>query len=148
MNRFLMLVALGAVALSGAISCEQDVKSAPSSVETAFQAKYPGASMVEWEKQLGNYLVEFFFGSHEMEAQFDKEGNWLWSKTEISLSEVPEKVLEVARNYNDGKWAIDDIDYYQRSSGVTEYYRVEYERENSDRERVLYVQPDGVTFKL
>ena len=83
-----------------------------------------------------------------MEAQFDKDGNWLWSKTEISLSEVPEKVLEVARNYNDGKWAIDDIDYYQRSSGVTEYYRVEYERKNSDRERVLYVQPDGVTFKL
>lgn len=148
MDRFFMMFALVAVLLTCTVSCEQDIKKAPASVENAFNEKYPGATMVEWGKQMGFYNAEFFFNEHEMEAQFDKDGSWLWSKTEILLSEVPDSVFEAAKNYNDGKWNIDDIDYYQRSSGEMEYYRVDYEQDYSDIERIVYIRPDGTIFKL
>lgn len=148
MNRLLMMLAVGLVLVTGTVSCERDIAHAPKPVESAFNEKYPGATMVEWEKLLGNYKAEFFFDDHEMEAQFDKEGKWLWSKTEILLSEVPDVVFQAARSYNDGKWRIDDIDYYQRSYGEKEYYRVDYEKENSEAERTVYILPDGTYFKL
>ena len=143
-----MLFALGAMLLSCTVSCEQEIKKAPTAVENAFHEKYPGATMVEWEKQMGSYHAEFFFNEHEMEAQFDKDGSWLCSKTEIILSEVPDIVFEAAKNYNDGKWNIDDIDYFQRSSGEMNYYRVNYEHDYSDIERIVYIRPDGTIFQL
>lgn len=147
MNRPMMMLAAGAALLTVALSCEQDITKAPKAVETAFDGRYPGATMVEWERQVGYYHAEFFFDGHEMEALFDKGGDWRWSKTEILLSEVPDVVFEAAKNQYDGKWNIDDIDYYQRSSGEREYYRVDYEKENSDSERTVYIRPNGSVFK-
>lgn len=140
-------IALISAALLAGTSCERDIHKAPEAVARTFDTMYPGAEMVEWERQMGNYTADFFFDGHEMEAQFDKNGTWLWSKTELLLSEVPEAVKQAIDKENDGKWTVDDIEYYTRSSGETEYYRVTLEKEYSEIERILYIRPEGTLFK-
>ncbi len=146
MKKIIILIAIAAAAMAS-VSCEKDVRNAPESVQAVFDRMYPGAFMVEWEVYRGRYTADFQFDGHEMEANFEKNGQWLWSKTEILMSEVPEAVILAARAFDGGKWVIDDIDHYTRSSGEPEYYRVEYDRTGSERERVAYFRPDGVQVK-
>jgi len=53
----------------------------PSSVQSAFNAKYPNASEVKWEqeKEKGKliYEADFKFNGKEIEAEFDSTGNFL-----------------------------------------------------------------------
>ena len=135
--------------MSSAFSCEKSIINTETvSVEDVFNEKYPGATMVEWERHANYYEVEFFYNGHEMEAHFDKDGKWLWTKTEVRITEVPATVIEAAKNYDNGKWEIDDIDYYERSSGEREYYKVELEQRRSDIEKTIYIRPDGSIFDL
>ena len=53
----------------------------PSSVQSAFNAKYPNASDVKWEqeKEKGKliYEAEFKFNGKEIEAEFDSTGTFI-----------------------------------------------------------------------
>jgi hypothetical protein len=54
----------------------------PGSVQSAFAAKYPGASgEIEWQKEDGNtYKVKFFIGSNRWQATFNADGSFVSEK--------------------------------------------------------------------
>ena len=138
-----LLIALSILNCILCTGCEKDDVKAPEAVKTSFNAMFPGATRVEWEKERGLYKAEFRIDLHEKDAWFEKDGTWVRTKTDIALSEVPAVVMQTAKDNQGASWVIEDIDYYEQATGVTAYYRVEYEKSGSDKERSIRIRPDG-----
>lgn len=49
----------------------------PATIMTAFNAEYPGATDVEWEKDDDSYEVEFKMNGEEMEVDYDMNGQMI-----------------------------------------------------------------------
>ena len=84
----------------------QKVKEAevPKSVVDAFQKKYPGSKATEWEKEDGNYEVEFDLKKVESSALFSAKGDFMAFEQEIKTSELPAGVAEYCKkNYPNHK---------------------------------------------
>ena len=128
-------------------SCKRHLTKAPEDIHRSFSAMYPDATMVEWESEAGNFTADFFSNDHEMAAKFDVDGKWIWSKTEVLLTEVPDEVFESVSDFDDHKWEVERVDHYTRSTGEKEYYRIEYSRDNSDFGKIAYIRPDGTVFR-
>ena len=124
--------------------CSLGLKQAPKAVRHAFDTMFPGASHVEWEKVLSTYKAEFYHDGHEKEAQFDKDGMWKRTNTELTFLDIPAPVMKSAQDYCE--WEIDDILLFEQADGVPAYYQIEYDREQSDREKQLLLFPDGSIF--
>jgi hypothetical protein len=76
---------------------ESDV---PLTVKSAFQQKFTTASDVEWEKEDGQYEVEFKLNQNEQSVLYSAEGKLLETEIEILLSQLPVGVLDyVNQNY-------------------------------------------------
>lgn len=58
----------------------------PATVKSAFEAKFPGATDVEWKSEKENdkqvYEAEFEWNGEEHEAEFDANGNLLKAEEE------------------------------------------------------------------
>ncbi len=124
--------------------CTLGLKQTPKAVRQAFDSRYPGAIHVEWEKVLSAYKVDFYYDGREKEAVFGKDGAWQRTKTEISLLDIPAPVLKAAQEYCD--WEIDEVVLHEQAEGAPAYYQIEYDPELSDRERQLFLLPDGTVF--
>ena len=62
----------------------------PAAVASAFKAKFPNAAKVSWEMENANeYEAEFKMNGEEMSANYDKEGKWMETETEIKVSALP-----------------------------------------------------------
>ena len=127
-------------ALLAVMACHEVYK-APKPVQDSFEAMFPGATNLDWEKEMGLYKAEFDHDGHEKEAWFSAEGEWSRTETEVRLSEVPETVLNTAREWCD--WEIEDVFFCERADGGQSYYKFEFEKDFSDREKVLHVRPNG-----
>ena len=121
--------------------CKYGIKQTPRQVRQAFETMFPGATHVEWDKEFSSYTADFYHEGHEKEAQFDKGGNWMRTKTELNIIEAPELVMEAAHEYCD--WEIDKVFLYEQANGVPAYYMIEYDQDMSPREKQLHVLPDG-----
>ena len=121
--------------------CKDGIKQAPKQVSQSFEAMFPNATRVEWDKEFSSYTADFYHDGHEKEAQFDEEGNWMRTKTELTIIEVPASVVDAARKYCDGE--IDDIFLYEQANGLTTYYIIEVDQEMSHRENQLHILPNG-----
>ena len=123
------------------IGCEVGIKQPPKAVRQAFETKFPGATHVEWEKLLSAYKADFHHEGREKEAQFDANGAWERTKTELTIFDVPGPVLKTAQEYCD--WEIDDVTLHEQATGVSAFYLVEYDLEETSREKMLRIFPDG-----
>lgn len=121
--------------------CNYGIKQTPKQVRQAFETMFPGATHVEWDKEFSTYKADFYHEGREKEVQFDKEGNWMRTKTELGIDEVPAPVIEAAREYRE--WEIDDVFLFEQASGVPAYYMIEFDQDMSPREKQLHVRPDG-----
>ena len=64
--------------------------------------------------------------------------------TKDTVINIPAPVMKAAQEYCD--WEIDDILLFEQADGAPAYYQIEYDRENSDREKQLLLFPDGSIF--
>jgi hypothetical protein len=140
MKRMLLFVLFTIVFLLA--GCNYGIKQAPRQVRQAFDSMFPESTHVEWDKEFSTYTADFYYKGHEKEAQFDKEGNWMRTKTELTIIEVPAPVMEAAHGYCD--WEIDGVFLYEQANGVAAYYMIEYDLDMSPREKQLHVLPTGV----
>lgn len=115
------------------------------SVDSWLNENFPGARVIDIDREHGVIEVEFIHGGMKHEAVFDNSQSWLYTKTELSrrrLSEVPDVVLEALRTsprYTSDS-EIDDIDRYVTRE--TEFYAFELET-RFDMEYTVYVSADG-----
>ena len=121
--------------------CKYGIKQTPKPVLQTFEVLFPGATHVEWDKEFSTYTADFYYEGHEKEVQFDKDGNWMRTKTELTIAEVPSPVIEVALEYCD--WEIDDVFFFEQANGVAAYYVIEFCQERTTDEKQLHILPDG-----
>ena len=84
--------------------CTFDIRQAPKPVRSAFDSMFPGATHVEWEKVMSTYKAEFYHEGREKEVQFDSDGTWQRTKTELSFFDsivyLAEEAWNIAVMYN------------------------------------------------
>lgn len=121
--------------------CKQRIGQAPEEVLCAFRTMFPGATHIEWSRQISIFTANFYHEQHEKQAQFDSTGIWLQTRTEMSIYEAPAPVMATARKLSDRK--IDDVYLFEQSNGAAAYYMVEYKQETPFSTRQIHILADG-----
>lgn len=86
-------------------ACAQKLKTdeVPQAVRSGFAKAYPNVTG-KWEKEKNNYEVNFKKSNSELSCVLDASGNILETKTEINISELPQKVRDyVKQQHPNGK---------------------------------------------
>lgn len=99
-------------------------------IETFISKNYKGAIIREIEEENYGFEVEFNVGNVSYEADFDKDGNWLLTESEISVSDLPKKILNMLqKKYFD--YELEELDLVKKSDN-TVYYKIELEKNYYD----------------
>ena len=99
MKKTFLLLAIGFTAIT---ATAQKVKETdvPAEVKAAFTKNYPNVKAKGWEKEDGNYEVEFESNKNEMTLVIDPKGNVVQTETEIKVSELSKTITDYgAKNY-------------------------------------------------
>ena len=121
--------------------CKYRIGFASRGVLQTFVTMFPGATDVEWSRQISTFTADFYHDQHEKHVQFDSTGTWLRSRTRMSIYEVPVPVMETARKYSNRK--IDDVYLFEQSNGAAAYYMVEYKQETPFSTKQISILADG-----
>ncbi len=121
--------------------CKHRTGHAPNEVLQTFVTMFPGATDVEWSRQISTFTADFYHDQHEKNVQFDNTGTWLLTRTRMSIYEVPAPVMETARKYSNRK--IDDVYLIEQSSGADAYFMIEYKQETPFSTKQINTLADG-----
>ena len=118
----------------------------PETVKSAFDAKFPAVARVEWEKKSVYYVAEFYENGVEMQAWFDTDAVWSMTETDLrtDLNVLPGVVQNAFQTGTYADWRVDDIDKYERPSGI--FYLIEIEK-TGQSDRDLFYGEDGTLLK-
>lgn len=94
MKKYFLILALG-ISLLG-ISQKVDV---PSASKSAFEKAHPGASKIKYEKEDGNFEVNFIENGQKMSVIIDAKGHILETELELKASELPQTVLAYMKEH-------------------------------------------------
>ena len=131
-------------------SCDTDddlpSSKVPETVKSAFDAKFPAVARVEWEKKSVYYVAEFYENGVEMQAWFDTDAVWSMTETDLrtDLNVLPGLVQNAFQTGTYADWRVDDIDKYERPSGI--FYLIEIEK-TGQPDRDLFYGEDGTLLK-
>jgi hypothetical protein len=65
-------------------------KNIPAAVTNAFNAKFPGAAEVKWEKENSKELeANFKWNNATVSANFGLDGSWVETETTINVNDLP-----------------------------------------------------------
>lgn len=113
-------------------------------VENAFNAKYPNAGGISWEKKGTYHVADFWLEGLEREAWFDETGEWYLTETDIRFEQLPEAIQTAFKNSEYKDWKVDDVDKLERKDMATVYV-IEVEKGNQEYD--LYYAEDGTLIK-
>ncbi len=131
-------IALAAVALLMCQACAQ--KNVPPAIQRSFDSQYPSARSVDWEQEdEGRWEAEFKNNGSELSAEYDAEGNLLFTKWSIDENDVPAAVREALEQLYNG-YEIEEADKVEMADGSMAY---ELEIEKSGDEWEVMFTPDG-----
>lgn len=100
------------------------------------ESMYPGARIVDVDIEHGMTEVEIIDGNVCRELLFNASGEWVYTRTELRLSDVPAAVMEAFRASEYSGYRIDDVDFYQTPE--KEFYRFDLEHRDGDVEIDIY----------
>ena len=94
-------------------------------IEEYIRTNYPGARITEIDYEHGMTEVEIIDSRTPRELLFDGSGAWVYTKTEVRRSDVPQTVIQALENGEYAAYRIDDIDHYKTPD--KEFYRFDLE---------------------
>lgn len=109
----------------------------PAAIQSLVDEKYPGARIVDFELERGQYEVEVVYNNQSMEIIFDGEYNWLRTSTDMER-QVPAVVRDAVAARYPGR-VIDDCDYVE--TATERYYLVDLDNYEPD----LKISEDGTS---
>ncbi len=75
----------------------------PAAVKTAFSKKFPTVKKVDWDKEgKTQWEAEFELNEKEMSANFDLQGNWKETETDLEENALPANVDSVLNSQFSG----------------------------------------------
>ncbi|MES2780716.1 MAG: PepSY-like domain-containing protein [Bacteroidota bacterium] len=95
----LLLMMAAAMITSLAFAQKMNEKDVPAEVKVAFTEQFTGATATKWEKEKGQYEVEFVWNKKEQWALFDERGNLVETEVEVLLTDLPQGVLAYMKTH-------------------------------------------------
>ncbi len=120
----------------------QDAKKVPSSVKSAFAAKYPGTKVADWDYIPGSnaYEAEFRMNDKKMEAYFSESGAWVSTKTLVKIEEFPAAVFQAMTTGEYKDWTFHDYAILDTPGGMRYNLIAKY----SENTHSLVYDPEGL----
>ncbi|WP_165823833.1 PepSY-like domain-containing protein [Pseudochryseolinea flava] len=110
----------------------------PSVILNNFKLNFEKATDVDWEIKGEEYKVEFEINHEDHDVWFDKKGNVLKHKQDLSLSNLPTNIKQkIETDFKSYK--IDDIDKIEIAGKTT----FEVELESNAGDKVVVFSSDG-----
>jgi Putative beta-lactamase-inhibitor-like, PepSY-like len=117
---------------------------APKAVETAFNAKFPTASKVKWDKENATeYEASFILDGVKHSTNFSIDGKWFETESPTTFAKLPSKV-QVAFNTAHKGAKVKAIALIENSKGETLY---EIEIKKGLKEVEYFYKADGTIYK-
>lgn len=98
----MMITAMFATIGFAACAQKLDASKVPVAVKAAFAKQYPGA-IAKWEKEAGNYEVNFKQNGSTMSALYDANGTMKESEMDIKVADLPATVQAYIKEHYKGK---------------------------------------------
>ena len=135
MKTRLIVVLLGFLGSGMFVACRDDASDKDDdrpgkAVELAFQAKYPGATGVEWESKGVFREADFTLNGREYEAWFNTSGIWLQAEYAVTYTSVPAAIKDFIANsidYPPTLWTPDAATEVLERKNYPDWYAVELE---------------------
>ena len=109
-------------------------------INSWIEQNYPGARIVDIDKEDNGTEVEIIYDNSKYEIWFDKSEAWQRTKREYGKRNIPDVVTTfVSTNYPN--YRIDDVDQYFTPDNTEGYYCIELEQ--GDREHKVYMDAAG-----
>lgn len=108
----------------------------PAEIQQFIDQTYPGARVVDFDRERSGYEVDIIHDGKSKELWFDTQCAWVHTSTDVTRS-IPENIRKAVEAQYPNK-RIDDCDYVETSGGEA-YYLVDLEDTDFD----LKVTPDG-----
>ncbi len=143
-TKFFFPLMIAAVCLFAACDDDDDKINVPGQYKTAFEALYPDATRVSWEREGQFYVADFWRQEYyaEAEAWFNQETVWKMTVTELSYNQIPELVRQGFQASEYSTWRVDDSDMIERSTSDDAVLYV-LEVESGRQEYDLVFDPEG-----
>jgi len=115
----------------------------PAAAKQALLKRFPEAKQVAWEKEGDQaYEAKFMIGTNKQSANFDANGNWLSTETNLKKTDIPAAVqASITKNF--AGYKADDPEKVESPEGIS--YEMELKKENQKLEVVFL--PDGTVKK-
>lgn len=107
------------------------------SIEDFIRRNYPEARIIDIDIEHGCTEVEIIDGRTVRELLFDGNSSWIYTKTEIRHSEIPQNIMDIFNSSEYSAYRIDDTDHYTTAE-KGEFYRFELEGPGDDLEIDIY----------
>ena len=145
-NLYWLLSAMLVMTFAQGCEKEYDLRSVDYVLENALASQFQSAKWVEWEKNRGFYVAEFFEAGTEIHVWYKKDGQWCMTETDLgrNVADLPKAAQDYLVEGAYSNWRIDDIDKYERPGEV--FYLVEIETQGK-RDRDLYFSSAGALIK-
>lgn len=108
----------------------------PAEIQSFIDAQYPGARVVDVDREYYGYEVDVIHDGKSKEILFDTQYNWLLTSTDVTR-DIPANIRSAVEAKYPNK-RIDDCDYIETAQGE-QYYLVDLDNYNKD----LKVTLDG-----
>lgn len=112
-----------------------------SGVNEYIAAHYPGARIVDVDRESEGTEVEIRHEGREKSVLFNGAGAWVKTTCEVRRNELPAAVTQAVAASPYAAWKFDGADFVQSPDG--EWYELELEQERPEREIRLRVAADG-----
>lgn len=118
------LILLGSLMAAIQFSCsQQSTVSAPEKVLTALTQKFPNAKHIKWEKENDSeWEAEFEMNTKKYSANFNLEGEWMETESEIQPDELPGAVL-IRFNEQFTTYTVKEVELGESPAGT--FYEIE-----------------------
>ena len=109
-------------------------------IEFYIDTHYPGARILEIDKENGTTEIEIIDGNVCRELLFDRTDNWIQTKTETAYRDIPAIIQQAIANSIYASYRIDDIHVIQKAEGLS----YEFELEQGDRDITILFNEEGI----
>lgn len=99
-------------------------------IQELVKQKYPNSRIIEISNEGGLIEVDIIDVNVKKEVFFDSADNWVYTKTDINLTNLPVEVSNIVTTPQYVGYTIDDAEYVESPQG--NYYLLELEKGNSE----------------
>ena len=94
---------------------------APEVVTSAFNKKFPKATVLKWDKENAhNYEAQFVWSGVNYSANFNDKGEWLETESPLTFKELPEKVQAAFTSLHNGE-KVKAVSQIETAKGTIKY---------------------------